>query len=145
MLGINICSAIEELNKSNVLHRDIKPGNIFVNNSGIFQLGDFGIARHVRETTDITRIGTHGYIDPEVLLGHGVGTNNKVDMYALGMVLYELLNLNDLPKNKFDILPPKDGSPSLKKTVLKACAFRPEDRFVDINQMKSELISIITN
>ena len=95
-LGIDMCSALEYCGKKNIVHRDIKPDNIFVNEFGDFKLGDFGIARHLEMTAaNLSQKGTSAYMAPEIYRGDPY--NASVDIYSLGIVLYRLLNRGRLP------------------------------------------------
>lgn len=95
-LGVDLCNALRFCQKKGLIHRDIKPANIFVNEEGVFKLGDFGIARSLDNSiADMTKIGTENYIAPEVYFGQSYGAS--VDIYSLGMVLYRLMNNNRLP------------------------------------------------
>ena len=89
-LGIDLCKALELCQKYNIIHRDVKPENIFISETGDFKLGDFGIARTVEKTTSgLSKKGTYTYMAPEVYKGEAYGTT--VDIYSLGIVLYRLL------------------------------------------------------
>ena len=95
-LGIDLCKALELCQKYNIIHRDVKPENIFISETGDFKLGDFGIARTVEKTTSgLSKKGTYTYMAPEVYKGEAYGTT--VDIYSLGIVLYRLLNGNRTP------------------------------------------------
>lgn len=95
-LGIDICSALELIESRGVIHRDIKPENIFVNEFGDFKLGDFGIAREMRNGTGgLSQKGTYLYLAPEVERSNHY--DNRVDIYSLGLVLHRLLNDNYIP------------------------------------------------
>ena len=95
-LGIDLCSALEVCQKNNIIHRDIKPGNIFLSREGSFKLGDFGVARIASASTGAsTRAGTVNYMAPEVFRGEKYTAN--VDIYSLGLVMYQLLNANRMP------------------------------------------------
>ena len=79
--------------KRGIIHRDIKPANLFVDRFGDYKVGDFGASKrmetvHVAQT--MTGIGTISYMAPEIFRGQSY--NNTVDIYALGLVLYQLLN-----------------------------------------------------
>ena len=161
-LGSDICDALTLCHSKMILHRDIKADNIFVTREGIYKLGDFGIARTVEKTAAAhTRIGTNSYMAPETYRGQNY--DNRADIYSLGILLYRLLNDNRNPflppypepvtvkdrddamtKRLFgDPLPrPRRGSDALCAAVLKACAFRPEDRYTSAAQMKDALHSI---
>lgn len=93
-LGIDISSALELCEKEGIIHRDIKPANIFVDRNGNYKLGDFGIARELGSRSVKTVAGTEQYIAPEVLVGK---YDARADIYSLGLVLYSLLNNNNLP------------------------------------------------
>ena len=158
-LGIDICRALELCAKYNIIHRDIKPANIFLSAAGDYKLGDFGVAR-VADTASgaSTRIGTVNYMAPEVF--HGRNYTRSVDIYSLGLVLYQLLNNNRLPLlppmpqpitpaareqaqvqrlNGAVLPPPAYADPELARIILKACAPNPADRYADPAQMRREL------
>lgn len=160
-LGIDICTALEYCARRNIIHRDIKPENIFVNSFGSFKLGDFGTARQMESLTGgLSQKGTFNYMAPEVISGHSYDA--RVDVYSLGLVLYRLLNGNRLPfisekqllspserRNAFDrrirgdrVPPPANASDAMASVILKACAFRPEDRFENAAQMRRALVSL---
>lgn len=160
-LGVDICSALEMCEQSNIIHRDIKPDNIFVSKFGEYKLGDFGIAKKLEGTqANFSRKGTLNYMSPEVYKGEDYGPN--VDIYSLGMVMYTLLNNNRMAflpmypqpitykdneialmrRLSGDILnPPCNASPTLGSIVLKACAFNPQDRYQSASQMKADLLN----
>ena len=94
-IGIDMCHALALCEKLNIVHRDIKPPNIFVNEFGDYKLGDFGVARVMENATHATRIGTCSYMAPEVYRGDAY--DHTADLYSLGMVLYWLLNERRLP------------------------------------------------
>jgi NIMA (never in mitosis gene a)-related kinase len=79
--------------KSQVVHRDIKPHNIFINEDGVVKLADFGISKALDRTTEkaLTLVGTPYYLSPEACKNEGY--DNKSDVWALGCVLYELATL----------------------------------------------------
>lgn len=158
-LGCEISSALAYAAEHGLMHRDVKPENIFVDSLGRFKLGDFGIARTIEKTTSgLSQKGTQNYMAPEVYIGRKYGA--AVDIYSLGMVLYRLLNNNRLPfyppitekisySDKENALlkriqgepvpEPQNGSQELKKIVLKACEYRPENRYVSMAEMHSAL------
>ena len=92
-LGKDVCRALMYCEKRGIIHRDIKPANLFVDRFGDYKVGDFGASKrmetvHVAQT--MTGIGTISYMAPEIFRGQSY--NNTVDIYALGLVLYQLLN-----------------------------------------------------
>jgi serine/threonine protein kinase len=87
-----VCAAVQHAHEKGVVHRDLKPSNIFVNETGEVKLLDFGIARS-DELSGLTQTGframTPEYASPEQIRGEEAGLSS--DVYALGVVLYELL------------------------------------------------------
>ncbi len=95
-LFLEVCDAVSHAHRSLIVHRDIKPGNIMVDDDGVPKLLDFGIARlALDDVPDWDRARAHGrmltpdYASPEVVRGDQVTT--AADVYALGVLLYELL------------------------------------------------------
>ncbi|XP_022112000.1 serine/threonine-protein kinase Nek4-like [Acanthaster planci] len=90
---VQICFALCYIHKKKILHRDLKPQNIFMTNQGVIKVGDFGIARMLRDTRDHARtaIGTPYYMSPEICKRKPY--NQKSDMWAAGCVLYEMTAL----------------------------------------------------
>lgn len=158
-IGIDICRALEVCNQKKIIHRDVKPENIFVSSTGNFKLGDFGIARTLEKTSGgLSKKGTYSYMAPEVYLGGEYGPS--VDVYSLGIVLYRLLNNNRAPflppyperithnikeealARRFsgESIPAIPGIDSvLSDIVLKACQYRQEDRYSTPIQFRREL------
>ena len=96
--------AIEELWRLRVVHCDIKPANIMLSRTGDFQLIDLGIAKHLDAQTLTVAgyvMGTFGYMAPEQLKGRK-NLTLRVDLFALGIVVYETLTLvHPFQKNQF--------------------------------------------
>ena len=88
-----ICQGINYIHSKNVIHRDIKSQNIFLNKNGSIKIGDFGIAKALSKTNSnaMTVIGTPYYFSPEII--NGEPYNYKTDIWSLGVVLYELCTL----------------------------------------------------
>ena len=157
----DICSALELCESRNIVHRDIKPHNIFINKYNEFKLGDFGISREMNHYTNATRAGTGKYMAPEVFNNQSYGPN--VDIYSLGLVLYWVLNERRLPFLPLPptvpnvsqeeeaiarrlrgekLPPPKKGSPELKRIVLKACEPDKSKRYQHASEMLADLNSM---
>ncbi|MDR1641950.1 MAG: protein kinase [Clostridiales bacterium] len=158
-IGIDISRALESMATHNIVHRDVKPGNILYSISGRYNLADFGIARKLdRQSADLSRKGTYNYMAPEVYRGLSYGAS--VDIYSLGISLYWLANNHRVPflpdrptasdrenaiykRMKGDPLPPPaKASPELSKIILKACAYDPKDRFSSPAEMREALEEI---
>ena len=158
-LGIDMCKALEVCQKSNIIHRDIKPENIFVSGIGDFKLGDFGVARTIEKTMGgLSKKGTYLYMAPEVFKSEPYGAS--VDIYSLGIVLYNYANSNRLPffppyptPIKFtdsesamnrriagEAIPaPANADEELARVILKACAYKPEERYRSAADMRRDL------
>jgi len=157
-LAKDMCGALELCKKHGIVHRDIKPQNIFVSKHGDYKLGDFGVAKTIERTMGGTKIGTYKYMAPEVYNNQPYG--NAADIYSLGLVLYWLLNERRMP---FIPLPPEKlkagveessrhrrlsgeklpepahGNAALKQIVLKACAYDPKERYASAGAMLEDL------
>lgn len=146
-----IARALEFAHQKKILHRDVKPSNILITESGQLMLSDFGIAKvlETEETWDLTGtgvgIGTPEYMAPEQGMGRAV--DHRADIYALGIIFYELVTgrqpfradtpLAVLMKQINDPLPrPRDFIRDLpihvERVIFKALAKKAEDRFPDM-------------
>ena len=159
-IGIDICNALMLCEKNNILHRDIKPDNIFVSGHGDYKLGDFGIARTASQTTaNMSTKGTPNYMAPEVY--KGMNYDATVDIYSLGIVLYQMMNGKRLPFIPVEVTladreaalgkrmsgepfpEPEMADEEFSKVILKACAFNPKERYANAFQMKKDLEKLI--
>lgn len=162
-LGIDMCNALILCKQENIVHRDIKPQNMFVSKTGDYKLGDFGVAKVSEKTASGTKVGTFEYMAPEVYRGQPYGSG--ADLYSLGMVLYWMMNQKRTPflplppqipsatakeearNRRFqgEALPePANGSQELKRIVLKACAYDPKDRYASAADMQADLKKLDT-
>ena len=160
-LGKDIATAIDILEKHQLIHRDIKPQNIFINDTGDYKLGDYGTARALNsDATAMSRKGTFNYMAPEIY--HNQPASSNVDIYSLGLVLYRLLNCNRLPflpltgdissemseeaflrRIRGDSIPaPKNADPRLASIVLKAIAFESNNRYQNAREFLGDLEDI---
>jgi NIMA (never in mitosis gene a)-related kinase len=107
---VQLCLAMKHVHDRKILHRDLKTQNIFLTKNNMIKLGDFGIAKVLKNTRDLakTQIGTPYYFSPEIC--EGKAYNNKSDVWSLGVVLYEMLTLKH----------PFDGR-SMQQLVVKIC------------------------
>jgi serine/threonine protein kinase len=158
-MGIDLCSALVLCSKKGIIHRDIKDENIFVNENGVYKLGDFGIARELSKSgrAASTR-GTPLFMAPEVFRGDPYDAT--VDIYSLGIVMYKQLNHGRMPllppypmairyqdtaealdrRIAGEMLPAPDRIPrALSQIILKACSFQPGDRYQTALSMKIDL------
>lgn len=98
-LMVQVCDAVEHAHERGILHRDLKPGNILVDQNGQAKVLDFGVARlmdsdaHLTRQTDMGQlIGTLAYMSPEQAVADHKALDRRSDVYALGVILYELLS-----------------------------------------------------
>ena len=93
-IGSQVSAALHEAHENNLVHRDIKPGNIMITPGGKIKVTDFGIVSIQDEDSDITKsgtiLGTANYISPEQ--AQGLPVSKQSDLYSLGIVLYELIS-----------------------------------------------------
>ncbi len=155
-IGIDICKALNACHSQNILHRDIKPANIFINQRNEYMLGDFGISKIVQNTNIAkTSIGSLAYIAPEQAKVKSMESyDERVDIYSLGLVLYQLANNNKLPFSKstysreteviqrlkgerFDI--PNNFDQELGNIILKACLYNKGERYQSAKQFLDAL------
>ena len=94
---IDICDAIQYAHQRGIIHRDLKPGNIMVDRSGTPKVFDFGVAKVLGPSTEVEAtltgefVGTFAYASPEQVKGDTDAIDTRSDVYALGLILYELL------------------------------------------------------
>ncbi len=162
-LGTDMCTALEQCRANGIIHRDIKPQNIFVSKYGVYKLGDFGVAKASTIRTSADKVGTYSYMAPEVY--KGTAYDDRVDIYSLGMVMYWLLNERRgpfLPLPPQSVTPeqntdaqirrfrgeplpaPKNGGSALKKVVQTACSYKIADRYAGPGELKAALKLALT-
>ena len=153
-----ICSALEFSHRHGIIHRDIKPGNVMLTQTGQIKVMDFGIARALANsgstmTQTSAVIGTAQYLSPEQARGESVDARS--DVYATGCVLYELLCgqppfVGDSPVSvayqhvREDARPPsllnRDVPPPVDAVVLKALAKNPLNRYQSAAEMRADVL-----
>jgi serine/threonine-protein kinase len=153
-----ICGALEFSHRHGIIHRDIKPGNVMLTQTGQVKVMDFGIARALASgastmTQTSAVIGTAQYLSPEQARGESVDARS--DVYATGCVLFELLCghppfVGDSPVSvayqhvREDPKPPslsnRDVSPAVDAVVLKALAKNPANRYQSAAEMRQDLL-----
>ena len=156
-LGRQIAEALEHAHENNIIHRDVKPHNILITKGGRAKLTDFGIAQASASTithTD-TIVGSVHYISPEQAKGEPAGP--KSDIYALGVVLYEMLTgqvpyqadgaigvaLKHIQEQPLSLREINPGVPEdLEKVVMRAMDKLPERRHKSAKALGEDLISI---
>jgi len=161
-IGSQIINAIRHAHKVGVIHRDIKPNNVLLNEDGTVKVMDFGLAKVIQEggtqnTVTHAAAGTLYYMSPEQVKGLK-NVDKRSDIYSIGMTLYEMLAGRTPfekgesefviqkqivegkipPPTKYNPLIPKE----LVKVIMKAMDKEPEKRFQGTGEMFSALTGI---
>lgn len=149
----NAANALDYAHHQRILHRDIKPANLLLDREGTVWITDFGLARRTdldaaTQTGEV--LGTLRYMAPEQIDGQG---DSRMDIYSLGLTLYELLTLRPAiespkarlldPKRNSAIVAPRSIDPSipndLQTITLKACAFEQSARYQHASELEEDL------
>lgn len=151
LLG-QVASALGYAHRRGVIHRDLKPSNILLDGEGNAYLADFGLAKMLGGSSQLTVtgsiIGTPAYMSPEQLRGDPI--NHRSDIYSLGVILYHMV----VGRPPFEALtsfsliyqhvekeppPPREFNPAIppavESVILQALQKSPDDRFVSVEQM----------
>jgi len=148
---IQLCDAVSTAHSHGIIHRDLKPENILVSAMNQVKLADFGLAR-LRETQEVQSsgplpggdsrlteanqaMGTPRYMAPEQR-DHPLEVDHRADIYALGLILHEMLT-SKLPDG-----PPRTGYPQLDAVIRRAIDPIPGRRFGSVDYFKSEVQQI---
>jgi len=156
-----LCSAVYYAHQHGVIHRDIKPQNVFITADGLIKLGDFGIATF-QNSSHVTRsdvvVGSVHYMAPEISEGNPASPQS--DIYSLGVTFFELVTgrvpFDDESAVTVALKHIKDKFPSVRKfnpkcpiiiekIIFKACAKSPYDRYKSAVDMRRDIERILQN
>ncbi len=149
-----VLAAVQAAHESGVVHRDLKPQNILISTQGKVKVLDFGVAKLLDESPELTAdgytVGTPKYMPPEQLRGDAVDA--RADIYSLGVLLYELLNgeppftgtvSSIMHAHVFEPVPASDRIPeALMRVIRKAMGKQPDERYATCADMAGEIRSL---
>jgi tetratricopeptide (TPR) repeat protein len=156
--GVQAAEALQHAHEMGIIHRDVKPSNLMVDDRGHLWITDFGLAHLPQDDPSLTRsgdlLGTLRYMSPEQVRGARHEIDATTDIYALGLTLYELLTLRPafgaadrqvllrrilqdepIPPRRIDPSLPRD----LETIVLKAIAKEPRARYSSARALADDL------
>ena len=154
-LGLDLCGALVSLREAGLIHRNVKPTNVYLSSQGHYLLGDLGIAKiDELRYCSMPESMLSSYSAPELfsLLG---SIEPTTDIYSVGMILYRIYNGNHGPfedektsaraadklRVTGEALPaPMYADYEMAEIILKACAFKPEDRYQTPQEMQEALL-----
>lgn len=155
-LAMDLCNALADLREAGLIHRDVKPSNIYLSSQGHFMLGDMGLAKiEDLKYCSMPEGMLSPYSAPE-LFDLMANVNETIDLYAVGLILYRIYNGNHAPledektsaksADKLRItgqaLPaPMFADYEMAEIIGKACAFKPEDRYQTPAELKEAISS----
>jgi serine/threonine protein kinase len=156
-----ICAGLDYAHRQGVVHRDVKPANVMIDGEGGVYLTDFGLAKVLEGSSNLTMsgmvMGTPLYMAPEQSVGEGI--DGRADIYAAGVILYEMVTgqppfqaetpMAIVLAHLHEPLPlPKEINPAvpdeIQRVILKALAKDPEDRYQTAREMSEQLSEVST-
>ena len=160
-IAIQIAQGIEAAHNNHIIHRDIKPQNIMIEDNGLIKITDFGIAMALN-ATQLTQtnsvMGSVHYLPPEQ--ANGKGSTIRSDIYSLGILMFEMLTgkmpyrgdsaveiaLKQLKEPIPSVRDDDDSIPqSVENIILRACAKNPKNRYESARSMHEDLLTALND
>jgi serine/threonine protein kinase/formylglycine-generating enzyme required for sulfatase activity len=145
----HVCDALAYAHERGIIHRDIKPANIMVGYDGVVKVADFGLAKMTQsQNSGLTQsgmaMGTLHYMAPEALM-LGAGVDHRADIYAVGVMLYQMLT-GKIPQGLFELpsLQVPGLDPRYDGIIGKALREDREVRYPSVQEMRRDLDAILT-
>ncbi|MBR4882440.1 MAG: protein kinase, partial [Bacteroidales bacterium] len=144
-LGLDLCAALAVCRRSGYLYIDLKPENIYLNNEGAYRIGDIGFVKlNSLKYASLPDRYKSAYSAPELVDAFS-SLNTSIDIYALGLILYQVFNGGQLPEidpeNVTTPVAPDYADYEMAEIILKACAADPAERWQDPVDMGHALVS----
>jgi predicted Ser/Thr protein kinase len=135
----DICAGLAAAHSLGIIHRDLKPANVMIDGRGTARITDFGLAALAGETARGEIAGTPAYMAPEQLSGGDV--TPRTDLYALGMILYEMYTAKRFERGRSQSLSTdtKDVDPAVQRVILRCLEEKPESRPASIHSIIAAL------
>jgi tRNA A-37 threonylcarbamoyl transferase component Bud32 len=145
-----LCDALQYAHEEGVVHRDIKPANILIDRKGRVKIADFGLAKLLgRDTVSHQLTGSHQvmgtlqYMAPEQMEAPQK-VDHRADLYALGVVLYEMLT-GELPHGRFALPSEKSaGDTRLDQIVVRAMEKNPDQRYQSASEIQRDVAALMS-
>ena len=147
LVMLSVLSALEEVHRLGVVHRDVKPANVLLDRDGTPKLADFGIAhlQDSKKTRHGAAVGTWAYMAPEQR-SNARAADLRADIYGAGATLFSLLTTEepqDLDRAEhhqeaLDALPP-----ILREIILRATQYKPGDRYATVTELRAALTTAL--
>jgi len=141
-LGMQLCDALAYAHNHRILHRDIKPGNIMVNQDDQVKVADFGLARPITGEAEENPYGTPDYAAPEILAKQAV--DQRADIFAAGVVIYEMLTGRVPKQPRRSVTEYSPVSPRWDELIDQATHPDTTRRFQDVLDLRASIMQVMT-
>jgi len=141
-LGMQLCDALAYAHSHKILHRDIKPGNIMINQDDQVKVADFGLARPITGEAEENPFGTPDYAAPEIMARQSV--DQRADIFAAGVVLYEMLTGRVLKSPRRSVTEYAPVSKRWDDLIDQATHADPAKRIQDALELRARISQVIT-